>query len=421
MVLRQCVSAPAALANRSLFPSKDWRTALQRSGRGQRGFQSAVCVHGPMLGRIRANATRKKPVSIDSLKNKSPPPVVSLTGVSPHPNVYRDFSDGDDEAEPEGSVIQLKKSPSSKKKSNARPPKKELRFSDSEEEEEEIDAQVSDSDKELEEEDDDQTGEISRKPVLTLPQEKDVEDLMNSSRAILYERFVFKHLGERPTRQLFGSNIHVLANASRVKINSVEFIKSSDGIKDCPMDGFPEVAFVGRSNVGKSSLVNLLMERKSLALVSKKPGKTQLINHFLVNKRWYLVDLPGYGFASAPKTLCVKWNEFTKDYFLKRKTLVMVVQLIDSSIPVQQIDIDCATWLKQHNIPSTLAFTKCDRKKKKRKTGGKHPVDNVVEFLQEMRLVTTQTYPWILTSCVTGQGRDELMMHIEEFRNYWHS
>ncbi|EFJ19873.1 hypothetical protein SELMODRAFT_110012 [Selaginella moellendorffii] len=244
---------------------------------------------------------------------------------------------------------------------------------------------------------------------------------MNSSRAILYERFVFKHLGERPTRQLFGSNIHVLGNASRVKINSVEFIKSSDGIKDCPMDGFPEVAFVGRSNVGKSSLVNLLMERKSLALVSKKPGKTQLINHFLVNKRWYLVDLPGYGFASAPKTLCVKWNEFTKDYFLKRKTLVMVVQLIDSSIPVQQIDIDCATWLKQHNIPSTLAFTKCDRKKKKRKTGGKHPVDNVVEFLQQMRLVTTQTYPWILTSCVTGQGRDELMMHIEEFRNYWHS
>ncbi|XP_020216043.1 GTP-binding protein At2g22870, partial [Cajanus cajan] len=134
-------------------------------------------------------------------------------------------------------------------------------------------------------------------------------------------------------RILNGSNILLSSYANDAQVSQAEFVKSSVRTEDCPSDGLPEFALVGRSNVGKSSLLNSIVRRKKLALTSKKPGKTQCINHFRINDSWYLVDLPGYGYASAPHELRMDWEQFTKDYFLNRSTLVSVFLLIDASIP----------------------------------------------------------------------------------------
>ncbi|KAJ6745556.1 MSS1/TRME-RELATED GTP-BINDING PROTEIN [Salix koriyanagi] len=162
-------------------------------------------------------------------------------------------------------------------------------------------------------------------------------------------------------RILKGSNIVLSKYARDAQVAQADFIKSSVRTEDCPSDGLPEFALVGRSNVGKSSLLNTLVRRKKLALTSKKPGKTQCINHFKVNDSWYLVDLPGYGYASAPQELRKDWNKFTKDYFLSRSTLVSVFLLIDASIPAKKIDLEYASWLGQNQVPMTLIFTKCDK------------------------------------------------------------
>lgn len=206
--------------------------------------------------------------------------------------------------------------------------------------------------------------------------------------------------------------------ASAAQVAEAEFVKSSVSFKDCPTDGSPEFALVGRSNVGKSSLLNSLVRRKKLALTSKKPGKTQCINHFRINDSWYLVDLPGYGFAAAPHELRTDWDKFTKDYFLNRSTLVSVFLLIDASIPAKKIDLEYASWLGLNQIPMTLIFTKCDKRKKK-KNGGKRPEENVQDF-QELISDFFQTVPpWIMTSSVTNQGRDEILLHMAQLRNYW--
>ncbi|XP_010245164.1 PREDICTED: GTP-binding protein At2g22870 isoform X2 [Nelumbo nucifera] len=146
-----------------------------------------------------------------------------------------------------------------------------------------------------------------------------------------------------------GSNIVLGPYAGHAQIKEVQFVKSSGKAKDCPKDDRPEFAMLGRSNVGKSSLINALVRMKEVALTSKKPGKTQLINHFLVNRSWYIVDLPGYGFANAPESARMDWSSFTKGYFLNRDTLVSVLLLIDASIPPQKIDLDCANWLGRNN------------------------------------------------------------------------
>eukprot|EP01018_Ginkgo_biloba_P001884 Gb_20375 [translate_table: standard] len=219
-------------------------------------------------------------------------------------------------------------------------------------------------------------------------------------------------------KKLQGSNIVLSTYAHDAQIKQAEFIKSSTNVEECPMDGYPEFALVGRSNVGKSSLVNSLVRRKQLAMTSKKPGKTQVINHFLINDSWYLVDLPGYGYAIAPQSVRTDWNSFTKDYFLHRKSLVCVLLLIDASIPAKQIDIDCATWLGQNEIPMTFVFTKCD-KRKKRKNGGKRPEENINDFQNLIRESYREIPPWIMTSSVTNQGRDEILLHIAQLRNYW--
>ncbi|XP_073306668.1 GTP-binding protein At2g22870-like [Primulina huaijiensis] len=180
------------------------------------------------------------------------------------------------------------------------------------------------------------------------------------------------------SRILKGSNIVLskYAAGDGAEVVNSEFVKSSVTTEDCPSDGIPEFALVGRSNVGKSSLLNSLVRRKRLALTSKKPGKTQCINHFRINDSWYLVDLPGYGYAAAPHEIRTDWDRFTKDYFLNRPTLVSVFLLIDASIPTKKIDLEYASWLGQNQIPMTLIFTKCDKRKKKR-NGGRRPEENI--------------------------------------------
>lgn len=225
-------------------------------------------------------------------------------------------------------------------------------------------------------------------------------------------------VGVGDARILKGSNIVLSKYARDAQVAQAEFVKSSVRTEDCPSDGLPEFALVGRSNVGKSSLLNSLVRRKRLALTSKKPGKTQCINHFRINDSWYLVDLPGYGYAAAPQELRTDWAKFTKDYFLNRSTLVSVFLLIDASIPAKSIDLEYASWLGQNQIPMTLIFTKCDKRKKK-KTGGKRPEENVYDFQELVHGFFKSAPPWIMTSSVTNQGRDEILLHMAQLRNYW--
>ncbi|CAH9076815.1 unnamed protein product [Cuscuta europaea] len=220
------------------------------------------------------------------------------------------------------------------------------------------------------------------------------------------------------SRILKGSNIVLSKYAGDAQVEQAEFVKSSVNTGDCPADGLPEFALVGRSNVGKSSLLNSIVRRKKLALTSKKPGKTQCINHFRINGSWHLVDLPGYGYASAPHEVRKDWEKFTKDYFLNRSTLVSVFLLIDASIPAKKIDLEYASWLGKNQIPMTLVFTKCD-KRKKNKNGGKRPEDNVQDFQELIQDFFQTSPPWIMTSSVTNQGRDEILLHMSQLRNYW--
>ncbi|XP_027079770.1 GTP-binding protein At2g22870 [Coffea arabica] len=220
------------------------------------------------------------------------------------------------------------------------------------------------------------------------------------------------------SRVLKGSNIVLSKYASDAQVDCAEFIKSSVKTEECPTDGLPEFALVGRSNVGKSSLLNSLVRRKRLALTSKKPGKTQCINHFKINNNWYLVDLPGYGYAAAPQELRTDWDKFTKDYFLNRPNLVSVFLLIDASIPAKTIDLEYASWLGRNQIPMTLVFTKCDKRKKK-KNGGRRPEENIQNFQELIREFFQTAPPWILTSSITNQGRDEILLHMSQLRNYW--
>ncbi|XP_074276523.1 GTP-binding protein At2g22870 [Silene latifolia] len=219
-------------------------------------------------------------------------------------------------------------------------------------------------------------------------------------------------------RILKGSNIVLSKYANNAQVIKAEFIKSSVNTEDCPNDGSPEFALVGRSNVGKSSLLNSIVRRKKLALTSKKPGKTQCINHFRINDSWYLVDLPGYGYAQAPGEVRVEWDKFTKNYFMNRTTLVSVFLLIDASIPAKKKDLEYASWLGKNKIPMTLVFTKCDKRKKK-KNGGKRPEENVEDFQELIREYFETAPPWVMTSSVTNQGRDEILLHMAQLRNYW--
>ncbi|MGE0587983.1 MAG: ribosome biogenesis GTP-binding protein YihA/YsxC [Cyclobacteriaceae bacterium] len=149
-----------------------------------------------------------------------------------------------------------------------------------------------------------------------------------------------------------------------MEIKSAEFVVSNTDVSKCPIPDRPEFAFIGRSNVGKSSLINMLVNRKDLAKTSGKPGKTQTINHFIVNNKWFLVDLPGYGYASVSKSERKGWSKMIENYILYRENLYCVFVLIDCRHEPQTIDLDFITWLGKNQIPLAIVFTKMDKLKR---------------------------------------------------------
>ncbi len=190
-------------------------------------------------------------------------------------------------------------------------------------------------------------------------------------------------------------------------IRSAVFTVSSPSYSKCPQDGRPEYAFIGRSNVGKSSLINMLTGVKGLAKTSGRPGKTQLINHFLINNEWYLVDLPGYGYARTSKTSRDKWDKMMRDYFLHREQLTNTYVLIDSRIPPQRIDLEFIEFLGTNGVPLTIVFTKTDKEKQREVMG------NIRLMKQELKKMWEELPPMLLTSSLTGYGRDSLLDQIE--------
>lgn len=195
-------------------------------------------------------------------------------------------------------------------------------------------------------------------------------------------------------------------------IKSAVFIKSSPKVGDCPKSNLPEYAFIGRSNVGKSSLINMLVNKKGLALTGSTPGKTLLINHFLINDAWYLVDLPGYGFAQRGKKQREELRAMIEGYILGREALTNLFVLIDSRLEPQKIDIEFINWAGENGIPFSIVFTKAD---KLTKTALNTNIENYKERLKE----DWETLPPIfITSSVTSAGREELLNYIEQINLY---
>ena len=193
-----------------------------------------------------------------------------------------------------------------------------------------------------------------------------------------------------------------------MEIKQAKYLMSSPTVKGCPAPDKPEFAFVGRSNVGKSSLINFLTGRKSLALTSVSPGKTKNINHFIINDSWYLVDLPGYGFAKVSKTTRDDWQKNLSEYLVKRTNLLNVFSLIDINIPPQQIDLEFINWMGENKIPFTIVFTKAD------KPNIQTLNNNVARFLDVLSQTWEQLPPYFVTSAVRKVGKDEILDYIQE-------
>jgi GTP-binding protein len=194
-----------------------------------------------------------------------------------------------------------------------------------------------------------------------------------------------------------------------MKITSAEFVMSNSDVAKCPAAPLPEYAFIGRSNVGKSSLINMLVDRKNLAKTSGRPGKTQLINHFKINQNWFLVDLPGYGYARVSKKDKNTFQKYITDYFAKRKQLVCSFVLIDIRHKPQPIDLEFMEWLGINGIPFSIIFTKAD----KLKPGA---IDNHVNaYLQQLlETVWEEAPPHFVTSSANRTGKEELLAYIDE-------
>lgn len=190
-------------------------------------------------------------------------------------------------------------------------------------------------------------------------------------------------------------------------IKSAEFIISNTDYRQCPQDGKPEYAFIGRSNVGKSSLINLLTNRKGLAMTSSTPGKTLLINHFLINDEWYLVDLPGYGYARRGKEGREKIRKIIDDYILGRETMTNLFVLVDSRHEPQQIDLEFMEWLGENGVPFAIVFTKAD------KLGTGRLQMNMDAYKEKLLETWEELPPLFVTSAEKGQGREELLHYIE--------
>ena len=193
-----------------------------------------------------------------------------------------------------------------------------------------------------------------------------------------------------------------------MEIRSADFSISSPMVSMCPNDTKAEYAFIGRSNVGKSSLINMLCRNKKLAKTSATPGKTLLINHFIINKEWYLVDLPGYGYAKRSKKEIQKLDQMIRGYILGRQQLVNVFVLVDIRLEPQAIDIEFMNWLGLSGIPFSIVFTKADKL-----TAGK--VKQSVEAYKQKMLETWEEMPpYFVTSAEKGDGRDEVLQYIED-------
>ena len=191
-------------------------------------------------------------------------------------------------------------------------------------------------------------------------------------------------------------------------IKSAEFVISNSRVEKCPTTGLPEYAFIGRSNVGKSSLINMLTARKGLAMTSQKPGKTQLINHFIINDAWYLVDLPGYGYARLGKDSHDSLRRMIEDYVLERKELVLLFVLLDCRHEPQKIDLEFIQWLGEEGVPFALVFTKADKLSKGRLAA------NVEAYKAKLHEEWEELPPIFVTSSEERMGRDELLGYIEE-------
>lgn len=197
-----------------------------------------------------------------------------------------------------------------------------------------------------------------------------------------------------------------------MQIKSAEFVMSNSDVAKCPKDRLPEYAFIGRSNVGKSSLINMLMQRKSLAKTSGRPGKTQLINHFLVNKNWYLVDLPGYGYARVSKSSKKTFQKFITNYFEKREQMVLAFVLIDCRHEPQPIDMEFMQWMGESGIPFNIIFTKADKLKPK-------ALERNIKTYTEKMLETWEEMPqYFITSASDSTGRDEVLNYIDELNSH---
>lgn len=198
-------------------------------------------------------------------------------------------------------------------------------------------------------------------------------------------------------------------------IKTAEFMQSVTDWRKCPSPTLPEYAFIGRSNVGKSSLINMLVNNKKLAKTSSKPGKTQTINHFLINKNWYLVDLPGYGYASISKAMREKWQKMISDYLLKRENLQVIFVLIDSRLEPQKIDLEFISNLGEHGVPFSIIFTKTD------KISVSKVQSNVQKFYNKLAEEWEEMPYRMLSSSETGKGKEEILNYIEQINIQYNS
>lgn len=194
-----------------------------------------------------------------------------------------------------------------------------------------------------------------------------------------------------------------------MKINTAEFVVSNSDVAKCPNEPLPEYAFIGRSNVGKSSLINMLTNNKNLAKTSSKPGKTQLINHFKINSNWFLVDLPGYGYAKVSKKTKSVFQQFITEYFERREQLVSAFVLIDIRHEPQKIDLEFLTYLGENGIPLSIIFTKADKVPKSK-------VNNLVASYKKALLAGEweEMPPYFITSSETELGRDTILEYIDQ-------
>jgi len=196
-----------------------------------------------------------------------------------------------------------------------------------------------------------------------------------------------------------------------MEIKSAEFIISNTKVDLCPKGDLPEYAFIGRSNVGKSSLINMLTRKPKLAMTSATPGKTLLINHFLINKQWYLVDLPGYGYAARGKKQVEKIQKIIEDYILQREQLVNLFVLIDIRHDPQKIDLEFIEWLGENGVPFSIIFTKADKL-----SGGKAKA-NVNAYMEKLSEQWEELPPHFISSSENKTGRDDILNYIESINS----